>query len=165
MLPTFTDAGFELIQTPPAVHAKLKAAVDAAVAHWDDLPYENGVDDSIYAFDTPKFAFLNDLANEVIQELRPMHEAWIGGIPLRATSAYGVRLYQNGSTIVMHNDKPHTHVVSSIIHIAHQYDDDNEPWPIHIEDHDGNLHAVNLQEGQVYSFPTPPFYSSQPTLY
>lgn len=40
-------------------------------------------------------------------------------------------------------------MISSIVHIAHEYDDDNEPWPIEIEDHDGNLHAVNLQMGEV----------------
>lgn len=42
-----------------------------------------------------------------------------------------------------------THVISSIIHVGHEYDDDNEPWPIEIEDHDGNIHAVNLEPGQV----------------
>jgi hypothetical protein len=42
-----------------------------------------------------------------------------------------------------------THVISSIVHIAHQYDDDNEPWPIEIEGHDGILHSVNLEPGQV----------------
>jgi hypothetical protein len=42
-----------------------------------------------------------------------------------------------------------THVISSIIHIDHEYFDDNHPWPIEIEDHDGNLHAVNLEPGQV----------------
>lgn len=38
------------------------------------------------------------------------------------------------------------------MHIAHQYDDDNEPWHIQIEDHDGHLHSVALEEGQVISF-------------
>ena len=42
-----------------------------------------------------------------------------------------------------------THVISSIVHIAHEYDNDDEPWPIEIEDHDGKLHAVNLEPGQV----------------
>ena len=42
-----------------------------------------------------------------------------------------------------------THVISSIVHITHEYDNDNEPWPIEIEDHDGKLHAVNLEPGQV----------------
>jgi hypothetical protein len=39
------------------------------------------------------------------------------------------------------------------VHIDHLYDNDDEPWPIEIEDHDGNLHAVNLEPGQVqYKF-------------
>jgi hypothetical protein len=45
-----------------------------------------------------------------------------------------------------------THVISSIVHVGHEYDDDNEPWPIEIEDHDGNLHAYNLEPGQVSSW-------------
>jgi len=42
-----------------------------------------------------------------------------------------------------------THVISSIIHVGHEYDDDDEPWPIEIEDHDGVLHQVYLEAGQV----------------
>lgn len=104
MMPKFTEQGFDLIQTPPSVHAKLKAAVDAGIENWDKLPYEQGVGDSIYAFDSPKFVDLGKLAWEVIEELKPLHEEW-SGLKLRPTSAYGVRLYQNGSTIVMHYDK------------------------------------------------------------
>ena len=39
----------------------------------------------------------------------------IGGIELIPTSAYGVRLYRNGSSMVMHNDKV----------ICDDYDDDD----------------------------------------
>lgn len=85
--PPFTEVGFQVVQTPPHIHAKLKAAVDAGVANWDSLPYEHGVGDSIYAYDTPKFVHIHDLAWEVIRELRPLHEAWAGGIQLRPTSA------------------------------------------------------------------------------
>jgi hypothetical protein len=42
-----------------------------------------------------------------------------------------------------------THVISSIIHVAHEYDDEADPWPVQIEDHDGNLHSVDLAAGQV----------------
>ena len=52
----------------------------------------------------------------------------------------------------MCDEQVQTHVISSIVHIAHQYDNDEEPWPIEIEDHDGNLHAVNLEPGQVFIF-------------
>ncbi len=52
-----------------------------------------------------------------------------------------------------------THVISSIVHIAHEYDDEKEPWPIEIEDHDGQLHSVALQEGQML------FYESASCLH
>ena len=51
----------------------------------------------------------------------------------------------------MFNLQTTTHVISSIVHIAHEYDNDDEPWPIEIEDHNGVLHAVNLEPGQVSS--------------
>lgn len=104
MMPKFTEQGFDLIRTPASVQAKLKAAIDAGVQNWDNLPFEQGVDDSIYAYESPKFVDLGKLAWEVIEELKPLHEEW-SGLKLRPTSAYGVRLYQNGSTIVMHYDK------------------------------------------------------------
>ena len=52
----------------------------------------------------------------------------------------------------MHHDRISTHVISSIVHIAHQYDNDSEPWPIQIEDHDGNLHSVNLNPGEMLHY-------------
>jgi hypothetical protein len=45
----------------------------------------------------------------------------------------------------------HSHVISCILHIIHKYDNDDKPWPIQIEDHDGNMHSVALQEGEVRS--------------
>ncbi len=48
-----------------------------------------------------------------------------------------------------------THVISSIVHIAHEYDDDSSPWPIEIENHrTGELVGVNLEPGQVKIFDT-----------
>ena len=37
---------------------------------------------------------------QVLDEMRPYHEEW-GGMELIGTSAYGVRLYRNGSSLVM----------------------------------------------------------------
>jgi hypothetical protein len=105
MLPKFTPLGFEVIKTPPAIHAKLATAVKKGIDNWDNLRFEDGVADSIYGPSTPKFVDLGSLAQEVLGELKDYHENWVGGMKLRPTSAYGVRLYQNQSTIVMHNDK------------------------------------------------------------
>jgi hypothetical protein len=150
LVPAFTEHGFEVVQTPKHIQERLKRAViENGLNRFDELPEEQGVSDSIYGPLAPVFVDIGAVANSVHRELLPLHEAWAGGIKLRPTSIYGVRLYRNGSTIVMHNDKPQTHVISSIVHIAHEYDDDNEPWHIQIEDHDGNLHSVALEEGQV----------------
>jgi hypothetical protein len=39
-------------------------------------------------------------------------------------------------------------VISALIHIGSELE---EPWPFEVEDHDGVLHAINLQPGQVPS--------------
>ena len=161
LVPKFTEVGFELITTPKHVHDKLKEAVDKGVANWDDLRSEGSVD-VIYkdeAYKNPKFVDIGSLSRYVLDELKGIHEEWVGGIELRGTSAYGVRLYQNGSSLAMHHDKVETHVISSIVHIAHEYDDDNEPWPIQIEDHNGKLHSLNLEPGQML------FYESAKCLH
>ena len=117
--------------------------------------------DSIYGPMLPKFVDLGKLSLEILHDpqMIEIHEQWAGGIKLVPTSGYGVRLYQNGSSMVMHNDKPNTHVISSIVHIAHQYDNDDEPWSIEIEDHDGELHSQVLKEGEML------FYESAKCLH
>ena len=50
-------------------------------------------------------------------------------------------------------------MISSIVHIGHEYDDDNKPWPIEIEDHNGQRHAVSLNAGEML------FYESAACLH
>ena len=109
MLPSFTENGFEVIQTPRHVQEKLKRAVDSGIANWDNLPYEGNVRDSIYGGVDPKFVDMGGLALEVAGELKELHEQWAGGVQLVHTSSYGVRLYQRGNSMVMHNDKVEIH--------------------------------------------------------
>jgi hypothetical protein len=40
--------------------------------------------------------------HQVLEELRPMHEAWAGGISLKGATAYGIRVYRNQSVLHMH---------------------------------------------------------------
>jgi hypothetical protein len=106
MLPSFTQNGYEVATVPPAVFAKLKKAVDKGLENFENLREENHVE-AIYV--TPgfnsKFIDLGGIASEVHRDLLPYHEKWAGGIKLRPTSAYGVRLYRNGSSLLMHHDK------------------------------------------------------------
>ena len=52
-----------------------------------------------------------------------------------------------------------THVISAIMHIGHEYYDENEPWPIEIEDHDATEHSYEMKEGQML------FYESASCLH
>jgi hypothetical protein len=147
MVPRLTPMGFKLIQTPASVQSKLKAKLDKALENWEAVRTEPHID-AIYTPLPSKFIDLTGLEWQILGELKELHEEW-AGLDLIGTSAYGIRAYQNGSSLVMHYDKVGTHVISSIIHVGHEYYDDDKPWPIEIEDHDGNIHAINLEPGQV----------------
>jgi hypothetical protein len=106
MVPKLTPKGFDLVQTPPEIAKKLHDAIAAAVENWDEIPTERNVDVIYNRLGLlPKFVNLRGLEHEVHRALLPMHEAWVGGMKLVPTSIYGVRLYPNGSSLVMHNDK------------------------------------------------------------
>lgn len=57
----------------------------------------------------------------------------------------------------MHVDRSRTHIISSILHIDHS--EDSEPWPIVIEDFQGNTNEVYLQSGDML------FYESSKCLH
>lgn len=157
MVPRFTETGFEVIKTPRYVHDKLGALLDQGLANWDSLD-EEPENHAVYSPLPSKFIHLNTFIEEIANDLLSLHEAW-SGLKLEPVSTYGVRAYQNGSALLMHYDKIDSHVISSIVHIGHQYDNENVPWPIEIEDHDGNLHAVSLEAGEML------FYESAACLH
>ena len=99
----FTPLGFEVIDTPPHVHKKLIDAVNLGIDQFDTLAEEQDVE-AIYGPHRPKFVNIGQLAWEVLDDLKGLHEEW-SGLQLKGTSSYGVRLYRNGSSLVMHNDK------------------------------------------------------------
>lgn len=105
MVPKLTPRGFEVVDVPKDIFQKLSDAVKRGVENWDNLPEERQID-AVYTRPglLPKFVYLGGLANEVHQALLSQHEAW-GGVKLIPTSIYGVRLYQNGSSLTMHHDK------------------------------------------------------------
>lgn len=104
LVPKFTETGFDLVRTPEHIQKRLLAAVKGALDDFDNIPYEEGVQ-AIYGSNPPKFVDITKVAWEVIDELTEFHEQWVGGMKLKPTSAYGVRFYQNGSSLVMHHDK------------------------------------------------------------
>ncbi len=80
----------------------------------------------------------------VMQELRPAHTSW-SGMHLEESACYGFRIYQRGAYLHNHVDRTRTHVISSTICVDHRLD---EPWPLYIEDVDGNPHQVDMEPGE-----------------
>ncbi len=112
---------------------------------------ENETDES-----RPLFIENDELNEKVLQQLKPMHEKW-AGVPLVGEIAYGLRAYRNGSRLLMHVDRPNTHIISCILHIDHS--EDSEPWPILIEDFHGYTNEVILESGDML------FYESSKCLH
>jgi len=95
---------------------------------------------------TPYFIQQHELNHYIVHSLLPLHEAW-SGVKLVPNNAYGLRVYRDGSNLNMHVDKSSTHIVSSILHVDHSGND--EPWPIIIEDFQGNTNEVILESGDM----------------
>lgn len=80
----------------------------------------------------------------VMKALKPAHTNW-SGMELDESACYGFRVYQRGSYLHNHVDRTRTHIVSSTICVDHRLD---EPWPLYIEDIDGNPYQVNMEPGE-----------------
>lgn len=152
LTPNFTSTGFKVVRAPVALHQKLHASL------MQGLP--NAPKELLSSFDNkllhprPSFVHQENLNNEVLTSLKPLHEEW-SGVLLQPVKAYGLRVYRNGSTLQMHHDKVNDHIVSSILHVGHS----GEPWPIVIESFDGSTHEVDLQPGEML------FYESAKCLH
>ena len=152
LMPNFTTIGFKVARTPIALHEKLHQSLMQGLL---SAPAEE-----LTSFDDrmmnphPRFILQQSLNAEVLTSLKAMHEEW-SGMPLSPVQAYGMRVYGNGSTLMMHHDRVNDHIISSIVHVDHS----GEPWPLVIEGFDGRTHEVALQPGEML------FYESSKCLH
>ena len=65
---------------------------------------------------------------------------------LHHTATYGVRRYTNGSWLTSHVDRFNTHVISAIINVDQEVEED---WPLYIQDNRGGEHEVILRPGEM----------------
>jgi hypothetical protein len=140
--PSFTEHGFMKVRTPPSVHRWLRNVYDERIGSAFTEYLANG---EPYLSSAPDFLDIEDVKQQVLDYLRPIHESW-SGQELVPTAAYGLRVYRRGQTLRSHTDHLETHVISSIVHIAH---DTDEPWPLRVTDLHGVEHDVVLDEGEM----------------
>lgn len=138
--PSFTEHGFAKVRTPSAVHRALRAVYDERI----EATFTEAEDTEFLPTGSPDFIDIDDVKGQYHFALQSMHEDW-SGQELIPTAAYGLRVYREGQTLLPHTDVLETHVISGIVHIAH---DTDEPWPLWIKDLDGVEHEVVLEEGE-----------------
>ena len=71
-----------------------------------------------------------------------------------------MRKYTNGSVLRMHVDTVNTHVVSAIINVDQQLD---EEWPLLILDHDDNEHEVLMRPGDMVLYESTKLLHGRPS--
>jgi hypothetical protein len=153
----YTERGWAVVECPPEVYQKLYKAFhrkfDSGARSYegtvDQIHCEkpDGDTNSPCAGSRRSWFVNTGLNDEVLADLKPIHEEW-SQVDLIPSIAYGLRVYQNGSSLTMHVDRVETHVVSSILHVDRDYGG-QEPWPIVIEGVDGNIAEVDLKPGQM----------------
>jgi len=156
--PNFTEFGWGLTRAPQHVVDTLKAALHAGLPK---ARYEGDVE-VIEGQNPPLFIPLpSNTTHWVLNELKEMHENW-SGVPLVGSIAYGLRVYQDGASLLMHVDRPLTHIISCILHIDHS--ETSEPWPIVIEDFQGNTNEVVLESGDMLFYESSKCFHGRPRM-
>jgi len=142
--PNFTEHGWGLARAPAALMEELMASLHEGLPTAEDETFINVIEGE--GEERPLFIRQPRLNRKVLNELKPLHEEW-SGVSLTGAVAYGLRVYRNHSSLFMHVDKSRTHVISCILHVDHS--EDSEPWPILIEDFQGNTNEVVLESGDL----------------
>jgi hypothetical protein len=136
------ENGWGLTRAPEDLVEELKTALH------NGLPTagQERLMEAIEGDQQPLFVPTPELNRKALEVLKPMHEEW-AGVPLTGAMAYGLRAYRNNAALWMHVDKADTHIISCILHVDRS--EDAEPWPIFIEDFQGNTNEVILESGDM----------------
>jgi len=142
----FTENGWGLTRAPQHIIDLLLESLHNGMEQQTINPTYEHRTGVIESEKRPFFIHQPELNRYVANALLPFHEAW-SGVKLVPNNAYGLRVYRDRSHLNMHVDKTSTHIVSSILHVDH--DGNDEPWPIIIEDFQGNTNEVILESGDM----------------
>jgi prolyl 4-hydroxylase len=135
--------GFRKERLDRRLHERLAAHFHANVARFRA---EHAIEEigSVARNTIPALIFEDASFNaQLAQDLKPLTEAW-AGMALATSACYGIRCYQRGVYLHNHVDRA-PHVFSATVCVEHALD---SPWPLHIEDVDGNASQVHMEPGE-----------------
>merc|ERR1712080_266500 len=147
LVPNITEEGFLKTAIPKDLLKAIKDDMDEAAAVPEACPGSAHLNcRSSAPGEMVQMLEAGAEVKEMMEEvLRPMAEEW-AGIELVMSRIYGVRRYRRGATLALHLDRLSTHVVSIILNIDQDVDQD---WPLMILDHQGDPHKVVMDKGQM----------------
>ena len=158
----YTSSGFVKVLAPPQ---SFQALLNFWNTHYSQDEHNNCLVDeawpngNIYTnhWKVPTKALLVDSANpdrpkldvrvrrQLVQEVQTVLEDW-SGVPLVATTVYGIRAYSRGSILVPHVDRLPL-VLSAIINVAQEGMEHD--WPLELVRHDGIAVNITMKPGDM----------------
>ena len=165
MLTNYTKLGF-IKQTLPDDLFKALTSFYTKNKHLQKQEiYDEGLKNFLYTSkgltDTcpAKILTLEDAMVERLKtDLLDRLECW-SGQALEWTSIYGIRNYQRDAVLKMHTDVYKTHVISFIINV-HQ--DVEEDWPLVFRDNYGRMHDIIIKPGEIVLYESARCYHGRP---
>jgi hypothetical protein len=157
VISNFTENGWGLTRAPQHLIEKLKTSLHNGLL--STTAYEEDGEVIDFGDQPPLFIDQLELNEQVLEELKPLHEEW-SGVSLTGALAYGLRVYRNNSVLSMHVDRPGTHIISCILHVDSSQD--AEPWPIFMEDFQGNTNEVILTSGDMLFYESSKCFHGRP---
>ena len=160
-VPAFTDIGFLKTKIPESLFQDIVKARDLAITSGmisteepdfgilnGPVAIENPISEKCKDITVPRTQLIKigtDIKKSVLESLGPMAEDW-AQLKLRPSSLYGIRRYLNMSTLLAHVDKVGSHVISAIINVGQEVEED---WPLYIKDNRGEEHTVMMEPGDM----------------
>ena len=140
--------GFKKARLDPQLHERLLDHLRSNVHRFKSEPSTGFIEtENRRAF--PSLLYQDEAFNQqLLSDLQPAHEAW-SGRAIRKAACYGIRVYQPRSYLYVHLDRAKTHAVSSTVCVDCRL---NKPWPLYIEDNDGQPHEVFIEPGEMVFF-------------
>ena len=151
MLPSYTKRGFEKRSVPDQLyHYLLESVKRGRTVREPCIPSghincnEEG-EDNAAEVEIIAVADRGEMKTVVNESLISVASDW-ADTALEFSDYWGPRVYHRGARLSLHVDKLSTHIISAIINIDQDMEQD---WVLDILDHHGDSHKIGLQPGEM----------------
>lgn len=165
LMPVYTHLGYEKRRLPKRLFKTLKAFYNDNQLAMKQEIYDEGLKNFLYTSKgltntcPAKILSLDDeIVTHLKSELLGMLEEW-SGQALEWSSIYGIRNYQRDAVLKMHTDVYKTHIISFIINVFQEVDED---WPLVFIDHYGREKEIIIKPGEIVLYESARCYHGRP---